>query len=159
MEEQKALQLPFHLRNLTVLSPRLAHIFGVNSRAILAASQLYFVDILIIGYNIKGGSKSFLLQSALCSSYKAFQSGDHRSMTKKSTKKLYSSSAVYFVRKNASSRPLYCFFYGQDGEQERSSFSNEMEVAKLSAPPNLEVRCDRTWEKGPAWSIIFLSER
>ena len=30
--------------------------------------------------------------------------------------------------------------YGQDGEQERSSFSNEMEVAKLSAPPNLEVR-------------------
>ena len=40
--------------------------------AILAASQLYFVDILIIGYNIKGGSKSFSLQSALCSSYKAF---------------------------------------------------------------------------------------
>ena len=36
--------------------------------AILAASQFYFVDILIIGYNIKGGSKSFLLQSALCSS-------------------------------------------------------------------------------------------
>ena len=30
--------------------------------------------------------------------------------------------------------------YGQDGEQERSSFSSEMEVAKLSAPPNLEVR-------------------
>ena len=27
--------------------------------------------------------------------------------------------------------------YGQDREQERSSFSNEMEVAKLSAPPNL----------------------
>ena len=25
-------------------------------------------------------------------------------------------------------------------EQERSSFSSEMEVAKLSAPPNLEVR-------------------
>ena len=50
--------------------------------AILAASQLYFVDILIIGYNIKGSSKSFSLQSALCSSYKAFQSGDRRSMTK-----------------------------------------------------------------------------
>ena len=62
------------------------------SAILLAASQLYFVDILIIGYNIKGGSKSFSLQSALCSSYKAFQSGDHRSMTKKSTKKLYSSS-------------------------------------------------------------------
>ena len=77
--------------------------------AILAASQFYFVDILIIGYNIKGGSKSFLLQSALCSSYKAFQSGYRRLMTKKSTKKLYSLSAVYFVRKNASSRPLYCF--------------------------------------------------
>ena len=30
--------------------------------------------------------------------------------------------------------------YGQDGEQERSSFSSGMEVAKLSAPPNLEVR-------------------
>ena len=28
----------------------------------------------------------------------------------------------------------------RDQEQERSSFSNEMEVAKLSAPPNLEVR-------------------
>ena len=27
--------------------------------AILAASQLYLVDILIIGYNIKGDSKSF----------------------------------------------------------------------------------------------------
>ena len=77
--------------------------------AILAASQLYFVDILIIGYNIKGGSKRFLLQSAPRSSYKAFKSGDRRLMTKKSTKKLYSSSAVYFVRKNASSRPLYCF--------------------------------------------------
>ena len=60
-------------------------------------SQLYFVDILIIGYNIKGGSNSFSFQSALCSSYKAFQSGDCSSMTKKSTKKLYSSSAVYFV--------------------------------------------------------------
>ena len=114
--------------------------------------------ILIIGYNIKGGSKSFSLQSALRSSYKAFQPGVHRSMTKKSTKKLYSSSTVYFVRKNASSRPLYKWNidktrlagcqdrrelttkYGQDGEQERLSFSNEMEVAKLSAPPNLEVR-------------------
>ena len=30
--------------------------------------------------------------------------------------------------------------YGQGGEQERSSFSSEMEVAKLSGPPNLEVR-------------------
>ena len=30
--------------------------------------------------------------------------------------------------------------YGQDEERERSSFSNEMEVAKLAAPPNLEVR-------------------
>ena len=30
--------------------------------------------------------------------------------------------------------------YGQDGEQEQSSFSNEMEVAKLSSPPNHEVR-------------------
>ena len=29
---------------------------------------------------------------------------------------------------------------GKDGEPERSSFSSEMEVAKLSAPPNLEVR-------------------
>ena len=32
LEEQKALQLPFHLRNLTVLSPHLARIFGINSR-------------------------------------------------------------------------------------------------------------------------------
>ena len=30
--------------------------------------------------------------------------------------------------------------YGQDEEQAQSSFSSEMEVAKLSAPPNLEVR-------------------
>ena len=29
---------------------------------------------------------------------------------------------------------------GQDEQRERSSFSNEMEVAKLAAPPNLEVR-------------------
>ena len=29
---------------------------------------------------------------------------------------------------------------GKTGKQERSSFSSEMEVAKLSAPPNLEVR-------------------
>ena len=29
---------------------------------------------------------------------------------------------------------------GQDEETERSSFSSEMEVAKLSAPSNLEVR-------------------
>ena len=29
---------------------------------------------------------------------------------------------------------------GKTGKQERSSFSNEMEVAKLSAPPNREVR-------------------
>ena len=28
----------------------------------------------------------------------------------------------------------------RDPERERSSFSNEMEVAKLAAPPNLEVR-------------------
>ena len=77
--------------------------------ATLAYSQPYFVDILIIGYNIEGGSKRFLLQSALCSSYKSFQSGERRSLTKKSTKKLYSSSAVYFVRKNASILPLYCF--------------------------------------------------
>ena len=40
--------------------------------AILAASQPYFVDILFIRNNIKGGSKSFSLQSALFSSYKAF---------------------------------------------------------------------------------------
>ena len=32
---------------------------------------------------------------------KLFSLGDHRSMTKKSTKKLYSSSGVYFVRNNA----------------------------------------------------------
>ena len=34
--------------------------------------------------------------------------------------------------------------------QERSSFSNEMEVAKLSAPPNLEVRyvsCNKSAKK------------
>ena len=30
----------------------------------------------------------------------------------------------------------------QDEERERSSFSSEMEVAKLSAAPNLEVRFD-----------------
>ena len=29
---------------------------------------------------------------------------------------------------------------GQDLERERSSFSSEMEVAKFSAPPNIEVR-------------------
>ena len=29
---------------------------------------------------------------------------------------------------------------GQDEETKRSSFSSEMEVAKLSAPPNLQVR-------------------
>ena len=40
--------------------------------AILAASQPYFVDILFIRINLKGGSKSFSLQSALFSSYKAF---------------------------------------------------------------------------------------
>ena len=35
----------------------------------------------------------------------------------------------------------------QDGEQERSSFSNEMEVAKLSTPPNLEVSCNESAKK------------
>ena len=40
--------------------------------AILAASQPYFVDILFIRINLKGDSKSFSLQSALFSSYKAF---------------------------------------------------------------------------------------
>ena len=38
----------------------------------------------------------------------------------------------------------------QDGEQERSSFSSEMEVAKLSGPPNLEVRyvsCNKSAKK------------
>ena len=30
--------------------------------------------------------------------------------------------------------------YGQDEERKQSSFSSEIEVAKLSAPPNLEVR-------------------
>ena len=40
--------------------------------AILAASQPYFVDTLFIRNNIKGGSKSFSLQSAPFSSYKAF---------------------------------------------------------------------------------------
>ena len=79
--------------------------------AILAASQIYFVNILIIGYNIKGWSKSFSLQSALRSSYKAFQLGDCRSMTKKSTKKLYSSSAVHFEAKNFLTGPLYCILY------------------------------------------------
>ena len=69
--------------------------------AILAASQPYFVDILFIRINLKGGSKRFSLQSALFSSC--------RSLTKKSTKKLCSSSLVYFVRKNALSRSLYCF--------------------------------------------------
>ena len=73
--------------------------------AILAASQPYFVDILFIRINLKGGSKSFSLQSALFSVIKL----SSRSLTKKSTKKLCSSSLVYFVRKNASSRPLYCF--------------------------------------------------
>ena len=49
--------------SISLLSLRLAHI--------LAASQPYFVGILIIGNNIKGGSKSCSLQSALFSSYKA----------------------------------------------------------------------------------------
>ena len=30
--------------------------------------------------------------------------------------------------------------YGQDEETKRSSFSSEMEVAKLSSPPSLQVR-------------------
>ena len=84
-----------------------------------------------------------------------------RSLTKKSTKKLCSSSLVYFVRKNASSRPLYCFLQveyrqnkadclprspriddynmGKTRRERTVEFLNEMEVAKL-APPNLEVR-------------------
>ena len=33
--------------------------------------------------------------------------------------------------------------YGQDEERERSIFSSEMEVAKLSAAPSLEVSFDR----------------
>ena len=32
--------------------------------------------------------------------------------------------------------------WARRGERERSSFSSEMEVAKLSAAPNLEVRFD-----------------
>ena len=32
---------------------------------------------------------------------------------------------------------------GQDEEIERSIFSSEMEVAKLSAPPNLKLRAGR----------------
>ena len=58
--------------------------------AILAASQPCFVDIPLIRSNIKSGTKHFSSQNTPRSSYKAFQSGDRRSMTKKSTKKLYS---------------------------------------------------------------------
>ena len=50
--------------------------------AILAASQPCFVDIPLIRSNIKGGMKHFSSQNTPRSSYKAFQSGDRRSMTK-----------------------------------------------------------------------------
>ena len=40
--------------------------------AILAASQLYFVDIPLIRSNIKGGSKHFSSQNTPRSSYKVF---------------------------------------------------------------------------------------
>ena len=40
-----------------------------------------------------------------------------------------------------------------DGEQERSSFSNEIEVAKLSAPPNLEVRYVSCNESAKKWCL------
>ena len=41
------MQLPFHLRDSTVLSPRLAQYFWRQFSATLAASHPYFVDILI----------------------------------------------------------------------------------------------------------------
>ena len=41
--------------------------------------------------------------------------------------------------------------YGQDEERERSSFSSEMEVAKLSAAPNFEVRFDGCNESAIKW--------
>ena len=52
--------------------------------------------------------------------------------------------------------------YGQDEERERSSFSNEVEVAKLAAPPNLEVRfvsCNESaikrWLSSELEEIVF----
>ena len=66
------------------LAYRFKTYFWRQFSAILAASQLYFVDILIIGYNIKGQSKSFSLQSAL-----RFLVDFFVIETKKSTKKLY----------------------------------------------------------------------
>ena len=85
-----------------------------------------------------------------------------RSLMKKTTKKLCSSSLVYFVRKYASSRPLFASYkwnidkirlaacqdrreltpkiWARRRERTVYSFSNEMEVAKLAARPNLEVR-------------------
>ena len=72
-KEQKALQLPFHLRNSTVLSLRLAHIFCVNSRrSWQPASQSYFVDIPLIRSNIKGGSKHFSSQNHRARATKLF---------------------------------------------------------------------------------------
>ena len=46
--------------------------FIVNFSGTVAACQPYFVNILIIENNIKDGLKSFLLQNAKFSSYKAF---------------------------------------------------------------------------------------
>ena len=84
--------------------------FWCQFSAILAASQLYFVDILIIGYNIKGGSKKFFASKCTVLKFQSFSVGrSQMDDKKKQTKKLYSSSAVCFVRKNASSHPLYCF--------------------------------------------------
>ena len=140
LKQQKALQLPFHLRNSSTSYPY----FWRQFSAILAASQLYFVDIPLIRSNIKGGSKLFSSQI-------------HRyQVTKVFSWAITDRWRNFFVRKNASSCPLYCSLqveYGQnkaidaknrqDQESERSSFSSEMEVAKLSAAPNHEVRFDR----------------
>ena len=50
------------------------------------------------------------------------------------------------LRSLANKGQLEEFFYiGQDVETKQSSFSSEMEVAKPSAPPDLEVRFDSSY--------------
>ena len=140
------MQLPFHLRNLTVLG---------SQPALFCRYSAYKKQY-------KGGTKHFSSQNTPRSSYKAFQSGDRRSMTKKSTKRLYSSSAVHFEAKNFLTGPLYCILYleyrqNKAGWLPRSPRIDSYNMGKMRrqtgqfsqvkwklqsflTPPNLQVR-------------------
>ena len=89
----------------TVLSPSLDRIFCVNSRRSWQPASL-ILSIFYLYETIWRAARKHFRFKVHCSQVIKLSS---RSLTKKSTKKLCSSSSVYFVRKNASNGPSYCF--------------------------------------------------